>query len=167
MRRRIAALGAGSGSLLALGAVLACAPGVSSRSSNASPALAPQASPGGASELARTSACRIDDDCGYDPAGNRCGNDPRYNRQPLLVDQGVICFCDDTARTCQTLHVWPVPCEGDASCAVSVDPRPHPVPATVSRPHEHGKACADFTISTTCERTNICTMHRLACAAPR
>jgi hypothetical protein len=109
------------------------------------------------------SPCASDDDCGYDPAADRCGSDPRLNRQPPLLDQGVVCFCDEHARICQTLRVWPIPCEGDGSCAVSLTPRPHPIPATEAHPHEHGKPCVDFAWSSTCERTNICTMHRLAC----
>lgn len=110
-------------------------------------------------------ACGADPDCGYDPGADRCVADPRANRQPPIVDQGIVCYCDDRAL-CATLRVPPVPCESDASCAVRLDPRPHPVAA--AHPHEHGKPCRDFTLATTCERTNICTMHRLACkGSPR
>jgi hypothetical protein len=105
-------------------------------------------------------ACASDADCGYDPASDRCVADPAANRQPPLVDQGVICFCEGT---CAILRVPPVPCESDASCAVRADPRPHPVAASAAHPHERGRACHDFTLSTTCERTNICTMHRHRC----
>ena len=106
-------------------------------------------------------SCRDDGDCGYDPAGDRCGSDPRYNRQPPIVDQGIVCYCEESR--CTMLRVAPVPCEGDRDCAVRPDPRPHPVRASAARPHEAGKACRDFTLSTTCERTNICTMRRHRC----
>ncbi len=109
-------------------------------------------------------ACALDADCGYDPVAKRCLADPRANRQPPIVDQGILCFCDD-AR-CGTLVVPPVPCESDASCAVRTDPRPHPVAADATHPHERGRPCRDFIFSTTCERTNICTMHRLSCKKP-
>ncbi|MCC6559193.1 MAG: hypothetical protein IT372_40220, partial [Polyangiaceae bacterium] len=106
-------------------------------------------------------SCLDDGDCGYDPAGDRCGSDPRYNRQPPIVDQGIVCYCEESR--CAMLRVAPVPCEGDRDCAVRPDPRPHPVRASAARPHEAGRACRDFTLSTTCERTNICTMHRHRC----
>jgi hypothetical protein len=61
-------------------------------------------------------------------------------------------------------RVEPTPCEGDHSCAVRMDPRPHPARATRERPHERGKPCRDYTLKTTCERTNICTLWRLECA---
>lgn len=109
-------------------------------------------------------ACGSDADCGYDPDRARCAADPRANRQPPIRDQGIVCYCDDLARRCATLRVLPVPCESDASCAVRLDPRPHPVAADVAHPHPRGRACRDFTRSATCERTNICTMHTLACA---
>src|ERR1700722_5228970 len=35
--------------------------------------------------------CAADADCGYDPRGDRCRADPRANRQPPLVDQGLVC----------------------------------------------------------------------------
>ncbi len=108
--------------------------------------------------------CAADADCGYDPTEARCVADPRANRQPPLVDQGIVCYCE--AARCATLRVPPVPCESDASCAVRADPRPHPVAADAAHPHERGRPCHDFTFSTTCERTNICTMHRLACPHP-
>jgi hypothetical protein len=108
-------------------------------------------------------ACSSDADCGFDPARDRCRNDPRANRQPPLRDQGIVCYCEERARSCSTLRVPPVPCESDASCAVRLSPRPHPVAATVAHPHERGRPCRDFLFSTTCERTNICTMHRHAC----
>lgn len=111
-------------------------------------------------------ACGRDADCGYDPRADRCIADPRANRQPPLVDQGIVCFCDDH-RLCATLRVPPVPCEYDASCAVRLDPRPHPVAADGAHPHERGKRCRDFTLATTCERTNICTMRRLSCKGRR
>ncbi|WP_437951773.1 hypothetical protein WME98_14045 [Sorangium sp. So ce296] len=106
-------------------------------------------------------ACAIDAECGYDPAGERCGADPRLNRQPPVTDQGIVCYCD--AGACALLRVLPVPCEGDHDCAVAHEPRPHPVRATRERPHEEGRPCRDLTMSTTCERTNICTLRRHAC----
>ncbi|WP_437481559.1 hypothetical protein WME75_38150 [Sorangium sp. So ce1014] len=106
-------------------------------------------------------ACGGDADCGYDPASERCGADPRLNRQPPVTDQGIVCYCD--AGACALLRVLPVPCEGDHDCAVAHEPRPHPVRATRERPHEKGRPCRDLTLSTTCERTNICTLHRHAC----
>jgi len=108
--------------------------------------------------------CAADADCGFDPTGGRCTADPRANRQPPLVDQGIVCYCE--AARCATLRVPPVPCESDTSCAVRADPRPHPVAADAAHPHERGRACRDFVFSTTCERTNICTMHRPACPRP-
>ncbi len=106
-------------------------------------------------------ACAGDADCGYDPSRGACGDDPRYNRQPPIIDQGILCYCEE--GRCATLNVPPVPCESDASCAVRADPRPHPVAASADFPHERGKPCKDYRISTTCERTNICTLHRHAC----
>ncbi|WP_437598243.1 hypothetical protein WMF28_36705 [Sorangium sp. So ce590] len=106
-------------------------------------------------------ACAGDADCGYDPASERCGADPRLNRQPPVTDQGIVCYCD--AGACARLRVLPVPCEGDHDCAVAHEPRAHPVRATRERPHEKGRPCRDLTLSTTCERTNICTLHRHAC----
>lgn len=108
--------------------------------------------------------CAADADCGYDPSSDRCTSDPRANRQPPIRDQGIICYCDD-ARACALLRVPPVPCESDASCAVRRDPRPHPVRASAAHPHERGRACRDYTIATTCERTNICTLQPLSCGA--
>jgi hypothetical protein len=107
--------------------------------------------------------CRKDADCGYDPDARRCGADARLNRQPPIVDQGLLCYCDDARRVCALLRVDPVPCEGDADCALDPAPREHPVRASAARPHERGKRCRDFTVATTCERTNICTLHRLEC----
>jgi hypothetical protein len=109
--------------------------------------------------------CAADADCGYDPAADRCVADPRANRQPVVVDQGIVCFCQ--GARCAALHVAPVPCESDAACAVSADPRPHPIAADRAHPHERGKPCRDFAYSTTCERTNICTMHVHACPRRR
>jgi hypothetical protein len=105
--------------------------------------------------------CARDEACAFDPVSGQCGNDPRYNHQPALVDQGFVCYCD--AGHCGTLRVWPAPCESDSSCAVSLSPRPHPVAASAGAPHEQGKRCRDFKYATTCERTNICTMHVLDC----
>lgn len=107
--------------------------------------------------------CSVDADCGFDPAANRCTSDPRANKQPPLRDQGIVCYCAEARAACATLRVPPVPCEADESCAVDPDPRPHPVAASRARPHEKGKPCKDFTIATTCERTNICTMRPLSC----
>lgn len=106
-------------------------------------------------------ACAGDADCAYDPERDACAVDPRANHQPPLQDQGLVCYCD--AARCALLRVPPVPCESDDSCAVRADPRPHPVAASAAHPHERGRACRDFTLSTTCERTNICTMHQLPC----
>jgi hypothetical protein len=108
--------------------------------------------------------CASDADCGYDPARAACVADPRANRQPPLVDQGLVCYCD--ADRCAALRVAPVPCESDASCTVLTGPRPHPAAADRAHPHERGRPCHDFVFSTTCERTNICTMHRLRCPRP-
>jgi hypothetical protein len=105
--------------------------------------------------------CARDEGCAFDPVTGQCGNDPRYNHQPALVDQGLVCYCD--AGHCGTLRVWPVPCESDSSCAVSLSPRPHPIAASEETPHERGKRCRDYKYATTCERTNICTMHVLDC----
>ncbi|AUX47261.1 uncharacterized protein SOCE26_087790 [Sorangium cellulosum] len=116
-----------------------------------------------APERSQPVVCTGDADCGYDPANERCGTDPRLNRQPPLIDQGVVCYCE--AGACSLLRVVPVPCEGDHSCAVAHEPRPHPVRATRERPHEKGRPCRDFTLSTTCERTNICTLRRHVCPA--
>jgi hypothetical protein len=114
-----------------------------------------------------SSGCHNDDDCAYDPIADRCGTDPRYNRQPPIVDQGIICYCDSATRACTLHRVPPAPCEGDQSCAVRLDPRPHPVRATPDLPHERGNPCRDFLFSTTCERTNICTLHRHKCSAAK
>jgi hypothetical protein len=107
--------------------------------------------------------CAADADCGYQPDRDRCANDPRANRQPPIADQGIVCYCEAASRRCATLRVPPVPCESDASCAVSLDPRPHPVAADAAHPHERGRACRDHAFSTTCEHTNLCTLHALAC----
>jgi hypothetical protein len=125
------------------------------------PSTAPASVPPSAAPPAPEPTCASDDACGYDPKADRCVADPRANRQPPIVDQGIVCFCEQ--QRCGTLRVPPVPCEKDASCAVRADPRPHPVAAEAAHPHEHGKPCIDFVFSTTCERTNICTMHRLSC----
>jgi hypothetical protein len=106
-------------------------------------------------------SCAVDSECGYDPVHDACGTEAEFNRQPPLVDQGIVCYCEE--RRCHVLRVPPVPCEGDAGCAVKMMPRPHPVAASAAVPHEEGKVCRDYTISTTCERTNICTMHRHKC----
>ncbi|HVY47074.1 MAG TPA: hypothetical protein VHB21_14400 [Minicystis sp.] len=106
--------------------------------------------------------CASDEGCRFDPVTEQCGNDPHYNRQPDMVDQGVICHCD--GGRCGTLRVWPVPCESDDSCAVALAPRPHPVAASARAPRLPRTACAfGATYSVTCERTNICTLHRHAC----
>jgi hypothetical protein len=116
------------------------------------------------SGAAGSARCLTDSDCGYDPAGDRCGTDPRYNRQPPIVDQGIVCYCDEPGQACAILRVPPVPCEGDADCAVSRSPRPHPVRADRDNPRERGRPCRDLTLSTTCEQTNICTLHRHECS---
>lgn len=120
---------------------------------------------GEAAPLAREAGCARDEACGYDPESQRCDADPRSNRQPAVLDQGIVCYCDEGAHQCRTLRVLPVPCESDASCAVDPLPRPHPVAASLAFPHEQGKPCRDFTLATRCERTNLCTMHPLECAA--
>jgi hypothetical protein len=116
--------------------------------------------------------CQRDDDCGYDPTARRCGADPRFNKQPPLVDQGVVCYCDAGTSACALLRVDPAPCEGDTSCAVRLDPRPHPVRASAELPYEKPRACRPpkpgqprATLRhVTCERTNICTMFTRECA---
>jgi hypothetical protein len=105
--------------------------------------------------------CSGDSECGYDAARDACGAEPRFNRQPALVDQGIVCYCE--AQRCALMRVAPVPCESDAGCAVNPRPRPHPVAASAEFGHERGKVCREYSISTTCERTNICTMHRHQC----
>jgi hypothetical protein len=128
------------------------------------PAPPPAASSVGEPPVApREPPCSRDADCGFDPVAVRCGNDPRLVRLPPLVDQGPSCFCDEARRACALLRALPVPCEGDGDCAVDPSPRPHPVRATAARPHERGKRCRDYAIATTCERTNLCTMHPLEC----
>lgn len=142
------------------------------------PTAAPAASTA-ATELAAPApepdaACATDGDCGYDPTRGRCGADPRYNKQPPLVDQGLVCYCDSTSRTCALLRVEPAPCEGDTSCAVRMDPRPHPVHTDAAHPYRKPPRCipprrgaprrAERFV--TCERTNICTMHTRECASP-
>lgn len=107
--------------------------------------------------------CVSDVDCSYDPHADRCGADPRLNRQPPLVDQGILCYCDDARRVCARLRVEPVPCEGDSSCAIDPSPRPHPARADATHPHERGRRCLDFTLTTRCERTNICTLQPVRC----
>lgn len=117
--------------------------------------------------------CATDEDCRYDPAGKRCGTDPRFNKQPPLVDQGIVCYCDK-ARACDVLRVDPAPCEGDTSCAVWMEPRPHPARADAEHPYRKPGSCrapkAGESRRTdryvTCERTNICTMFTRECAAP-
>jgi hypothetical protein len=138
------------------------------------------APPPGATGSAQTQAlpaqapCRSDDDCGYDPTVGHCGTDPRYNKQPPLLDQGLVCYCQKEESACALLRVEPAPCEGDASCAVRADPRPHPVRATAEHPHEklafcrppHGSEPRRTQLYATCERTNICTLHARECARP-
>jgi hypothetical protein len=128
------------------------------------PRAVPVLPPAAPADVVPEPACTADGDCGYDPAGDRCRADPRANRQPPLVDQGIVCYCAE-AR-CAALRVAPVPCESDASCAVSVEPRPHPIAAGKGHLHERGKPCRDFVFSTTCERTNICTMRSPRCPRP-
>jgi len=131
----------------------------------ASAAHAPSGAPSAASGSSPPdAACAADEACAYDPVRDRCLVDPRANPQPPVVDQGIVCYCD--AARCGTLRVQPVPCESDASCAVQKDPRPHPIAADSAHPHERGRRCRDFVFTTTCERTNICTMHRLRCPRP-
>lgn len=116
--------------------------------------------------------CQRDDDCGYDPTARRCGADPRFNKQPPLVDQGVVCYCDAATSACALLRVDPAPCESDTSCAVRLDPRPHPVRASADLPYKKPAACRRpkpgdprATLRhVTCERTNICTMFTRECA---
>ncbi len=117
--------------------------------------------------------CRTDADCGYDPSSMVCGTDPRFNKQPPVIDQGVICYCEKTNNACSLLRVLPVPCEGDTSCAIVLEPRPHPIRATAEHPYQKPKTCTKPKPRTpsvtvhhaTCERTNICTMLSRECAA--
>jgi hypothetical protein len=106
-------------------------------------------------------ACVSDADCGYAPALDRCLADPAANRQPPLIDQGLVCYCE--AARCATLRALPVPCESDESCAVAKTPRPHPVRASAHTPHERRRC----DLTTTCERTNICTMQATPCPKAR
>lgn len=116
--------------------------------------------------------CRSDDDCGYDPANVECGTDPRFNKQPAVIDQGLICYCDAATSACALLRVEPAPCEGESSCAVRLDPRPHPVRVNAEHPYRKPRACrapkiagqGERDLFTRCERTNICTMHTRECA---
>ena len=118
--------------------------------------------------------CQSDEECGYDPTSGRCGADPRWNKQPPLLDQGLVCYCDPPSRACALLRVEPVPCEGEPSCAIRLDPRPHPVRASAEHPYAKPKKCVPpmraaarrTDLFTTCERTNICTMHTRECALP-
>ena len=123
------------------------------------PAVAPLAREPPATAIERS--CVSDADCGYEPSRDACAADSRANRQPPLEDQGLVCYCDE--RRCALLRVPPVPCESDDACAVRAEPRPHPVAASAFHPHQRGRACRDYTIEATCERTNICTMHHLPC----
>src|SRR5262245_55195108 len=141
---------------------ISTAPSISPAPDDPSSPRTPDPFPGGRAPGDLT-ACAQDTDCGYDPSRGVCGSDPRYNRQPPLIDQGILCYCEE--HRCATLKVPPVPCESDASCAVRADPRPHPVAASADFPHERGKPCQDYRLSTTCERTNICTLHRPTCRA--
>lgn len=127
-----------------------------------------------ATPLPPQAPCRTDDDCGYDPRNHRCGTDPAFNKQPPLVDQGLVCYCEEAMSTCALLRVEPAPCEGESSCAVRADPRPHPVRATADLPYVKPRYCRPprgteqrrIDRFTTCERTNICTMHTRECARP-
>lgn len=118
--------------------------------------------------------CGSDADCGYDPTTARCGADPRWNKQPPLVDQGLVCYCDTASRACALLRVEPVPCEAESSCAIRFDPRPHPVRASSAHPYQKPRRClppwgtqaSAEELFTTCERTNICTLNRRVCAVP-
>src|SRR5262249_13935716 len=136
----------------------------------AAPAVPPDAAP--PATAAEQPPCSSDDDCGYDPAERQCGADPRYNKQPPLVDQGLVCYCGGDARA--PVRVEPVPCEGEASCAVRLDPRPHPIRADAEHPYQKPHPCRPpkkgergrTELVATCERTNICTMNRRECARP-
>ena len=135
------------------------------------PAASTAAAPAPAPAPAPT-PCQSDQDCGYDPTRRTCGADPRFNKQPPLVDQGIVCYCDSVTNACGALRVDPAPCEGDTSCAVRLDPRPHPVRASAAPPHQKPRACRAprpgeprrTLRHVTCERTNICTMHTRECA---
>jgi hypothetical protein len=158
-------------SFVALSSLLACSPTPSPAPEPSFATSAPVATVDVAKILASASAdaaplpCDKDEACGYDAAHDRCGTDPHFNKQPELVDQGIVCYCEH-AR-CEMFRALPIPCEGDDGCATRDDPRLHPVPSSPKFPHEKGKRCKDFTVSTTCERTNICTMHRLSCGAKK
>jgi len=151
-----------------LGALFLAAPPRSAapeppRSASGAPAPAPAAA---------TAPCSTDDDCGYDPIHRQCGADPRYNKQPPIVDQGLICYCE--AGACALLRVEPAPCEGETSCAIHLDPRPHPVHIDAAHPYQKPRLClpprrgqrSASELIATCERTNICTMSRRECARP-
>ena len=70
----IAVLGRG---LIALGALVSAVAVV----------RAPSVPPG---PSARETACLADPDCRYDPKSDVCDSDPRSNRQPPLLDQGIV-----------------------------------------------------------------------------
>ncbi|MBK8251977.1 MAG: hypothetical protein IPK82_04845 [Polyangiaceae bacterium] len=118
--------------------------------------------------------CVSDDDCRYDPSHVRCGTNRAFNKQPPVIDQGIICYCEQTPNTkaqCAILRVDPAPCEGEASCAVRMDPRPHPIRADAAHAYQKPGVCIApkkgetrrIDRYTTCERTNICTMHVREC----
>jgi hypothetical protein len=109
--------------------------------------------------------CASDEACGFDPGRARCVVDARANRQPEIVDQGILCYCD--AGRCATLQVPPVPCESDAACAVAREPRAHPVAADAVHAHGPKNPCREanreIALSAVCEQTNLCTLRRHTC----
>lgn len=158
-------------------ALVACAPAAPTATAPLEPASATphldaleRATDAGAPSAAPdavASACTTDEDCRLDPTTSRCGADPRFVAQPPIVDQGHLCFCDTARSTCEHRRVLPVPCEADTSCAVQVSPRPHPVAASLETPYRASLEQDGALYSVTCERTNICTMHRKAKAQKR
>ena len=94
---------------------------------------------------------------------HRCALPRRSPRQPAAPDRRSGRRLLLRGRSLRRARVLPVPCESDASCAVSVDPRPHPIASGSGAPSRAGRPCRDFVLSTSCERTNLCTLHRLPC----
>lgn len=131
---------------------LASTAGSSERPTNATP------------ERDARARCALDDDCRLDASTGACAVDPSLSATTPLVDQGTTCLCD--AGACRALTARPVACEGDHSCAVRLTPRPHPVARGLSPadlPELPCSAGATEALRVTCERTNLCTLHRSPC----
>jgi hypothetical protein len=110
------------------------------------------------------SPCSSDDECRLDVGAGACAVDAALAATTPLVDQGTTCLCEGGA--CRSLTAQPVACEGDHSCAVRLTPRPHPVRRGLSSsdvPEVPCSAGATQALRVTCERTNLCTLHRAPC----